>query len=336
MLASVLTATKILFWILLIILILRFVKRPKKKKSQMSLFKTLRPKRSGLQVIDLKKQNYRMLSDVVNADTDYSESGIKMTTKYVDDKSLPNVYVLRFNGMRDPFASGVQSLRREIDAILQLKEKPDYVFLHVNSPGGTVIGYGLCTSQLIRLKNAGIKIWGFTDQVAASGGYMILSVCDRIFASTYTILGSVGVVNESPNFYKLLEKVGVSFVSLTSGDKKRTLTPFTDPNSEQFKEGKEHTLNKLTDVHQKFVSLVANHRPSINIDIVKEADTFYADEALELGLIDEIKLIDDALIEKYQTHNVYELSYQRQQAGLAKYFSLAAKSLVQAFHTYLK
>jgi ClpP class serine protease len=64
------------------------------------------------------------------------------------------------------------------------------------------------------------------DEVAASGGYMMACVADRIVASPFAVLGSIGVITEIPNVYERLQKEGVQFQTVTAGEYKRTLTPF--------------------------------------------------------------------------------------------------------------
>ncbi|MEX2321410.1 MAG: protease SohB, partial [Saccharospirillum sp.] len=67
-----------------------------------------------------------------------------------------NVWVVRFKG--DIHASQVDSLRREVTAIIQVAATGDEVVLVLESPGGAVSGYGLAASQLVRLKEAGLSL----------------------------------------------------------------------------------------------------------------------------------------------------------------------------------
>ena len=93
-----------------------------------------------------------------------------------EDKTLPRLFVLDFNG--DVQASGVDHLRREITAILQVASQDDEVLVRLESPGGLVHSYGLASSQLRRIRNQGIKLTIAVDQVAASGGYMMACIAD--------------------------------------------------------------------------------------------------------------------------------------------------------------
>ena len=117
----------------------------------------------------------------------------------------PRVFVIDFDG--DMQASAVAELREEVSAILPVATEKDEVLVRLESGGGVVHGYGLAASQLIRLKDAGIKLTVSVDKVAASGGYMMACVADEIIAAPFAILGSIGVVAQLPNFHRLLKKM---------------------------------------------------------------------------------------------------------------------------------
>ncbi|WP_314920859.1 protease SohB, partial [Pantoea brenneri] len=116
----------------------------------------------------------------------------------------PTLYVLDFKGSMD--ASEVTSLREEVSAVLAVTQPGDEVLLRLESPGGVVHGYGLAASQLQRLRDHGLQITAAVDKVAASGGYMMACVADRIVAAPFSIIGSIGVVAQIPNFNRLLKR----------------------------------------------------------------------------------------------------------------------------------
>ena len=134
------------------------------------------------------------------------------------------VYVLDFDG--DIKAQAVESLRREITAILGIADSSDEVVLRLESGGGMVHAYGLASSQLKRITDKSIPLTICIDKVAASGGYMMACIADRIVAAPFSIVGSIGVVAQLPNFHRLLKKNDVDFEMLTAGEYKRTLTMF--------------------------------------------------------------------------------------------------------------
>lgn len=122
-----------------------------------------------------------------------------------------HVYVLKFFG--DVTASQVAQLRQEVTAVLQTADaagRGDEVVLVLNTGGGTVTGYGLAAAQLSRLKASGLPLTICVEQVAASGGYLMACVADRIVAAPFAVLGSIGVITEIPNVYERLTKEGIS------------------------------------------------------------------------------------------------------------------------------
>ena len=131
------------------------------------------------------------------------------------------VFVLTFNG--DIEASGVESLRREISAVLGAVSEGDEVVVRVDSAGGMVHGYGLGASQLARVRGHGVRLTVAIDKVAASGGYLMAAVADRILAAPFAVVGSIGVVAQIPNVHRLLKKHDVDVEVLTAGRFKRTL-----------------------------------------------------------------------------------------------------------------
>jgi hypothetical protein len=120
----------------------------------------------------------------------------------------PILYSAKFPG--DPTASQVATLREEITAILREAnpDRGDEVLVVLQTGGGTVTGYGLAAAQLLRVKNAGVKLTVAVEQVAASGGYMMCCVADKIVASPFAVLGSIGVISDIPNVYNRLKEEG--------------------------------------------------------------------------------------------------------------------------------
>lgn len=124
-----------------------------------------------------------------------------------EDDRTKSLFVMRFPG--DVRASQVNELREEVTAVVRTAKPGDEALLVLESGGGTVTGYGLAAGQLKRFKEAGIKLTVCVEQVAASGGYMMCCVADRIVASPMAVLGSIGVISDIPNFYERLAKEGM-------------------------------------------------------------------------------------------------------------------------------
>lgn len=200
-----------------------------------------------------------------------------------------NAYVLDFKG--DVQASQVEALREAVTAVLSVARAGDTVLVRLESPGGVVHGYGLAASQLARIKEAGLTLWVAVDKVAASGGYMMAAVADRIHAAPFAIVGSIGVVAQLPNINRLLKRLDVDVELHTAGEFKRTLTVL----GENTDEGRKKFQEDLEDTHQLFKRHVRAARPALDVEAVANGDYWYGLEALESGLIDEVTTSDDLI-----------------------------------------
>ncbi|MCL2895747.1 protease SohB [Brenneria tiliae] len=230
----------------------------------------------------------------------------KQRARRGEEKSAkPCLYVLDFNGSMD--AGEVSSLREEVSAVLAVAKPQDEVLLRLESPGGVVHGYGLAASQLQRLRQGGIRLTVAVDKVAASGGYMMACVADRIVAAPFAVVGSIGVVAQIPNFNRLLKNKDIDVELHTAGEFKRTLTLFGE-NTEQ---GREKFREDLNVTHGLFKQFVHQMRPSLDIDAVATGEHWFGSQAKDLGLVDAIGTSDDLLIAEMANHEVLGVRYTR-------------------------
>lgn len=238
------------------------------------------------------------------------------------------IYVLDFDG--DIKASDTDPLRRAISAVLSVAEPgKDEVVIRLESGGGLVHSYGLAAAQLDRIRSKGIHLTACVDKVAASGGYMMACVADKIIASPFAVLGSIGVVAQLPNFHRLLKKNNVDFEILTAGEHKRTMTVF----GENTDKGRQKFLDDLEDTHGLFKDYVSERRPELDIAAVATGDIWFGKRALEVKLIDEIKTSDEYLIEACDRADVVSVSFQRKRT-LPEKLGLATSSALE--HTVWK
>ena len=194
------------------------------------------------------------------------------------------------------------------------KTRGDEVVLVLNTGGGTVTGYGLAAAQLTRLKDAGIKLTICVEQVAASGGYMMACTADRLVASPFAVLGSIGVISEIPNVYERLKKEGVEFQTVTAGKFKRTLTP----TKKIEKADVEKSKADIEDVLTLFKTFVKTQRPKLVIDDVATGETWFGADALKRDLCDELKTTDDVLLELLATGSeIFSVKYRPPQSSPA-------------------
>lgn len=202
----------------------------------------------------------------------------------------PRMFVVDFHG--DIRASAVAHLREEITAILQVAESDDEVLIKLESAGGMVHSYGLAASQMQRLRDHGIRVTASVDKLAASGGYLMACVADRIVAAPFAIIGSIGVVGQLPNFNRLLKEHNIDFELHTAGDHKRTLTTF----GENTDEGRAKFRQELEATHGMFKNFVAEHRADLAVDEVATGEHWHGSRALTLRLVDELATSDDLIL----------------------------------------
>ena len=213
------------------------------------------------------------------------------------------VFVINFRG--DIRASAVAALREEITALLTIARPEDEVVLRLENAGGLVHDHGLAASQLARIRSRGIPLTVAVDKIAASGGYMMACVGNRIIAAPFAVLGSIGVLMQLPNFNRLLEAHGVDFELLKGGEYKRKLTMF----GQNSQEDRARMQQEIDDTHQLFKDFVGEHRPQLDVGTVGSGEHWYGRRALDLGLCDELRTSDDYLLAASHEAELYELVY---------------------------
>lgn len=215
----------------------------------------------------------------------------------------PRVFVLDFDG--DIKASAADSLRHEISALLAVAQPTDEVVLRLESGGGMVHSYGLASSQLARIRDAKIPLTVCVDKVAASGGYMMACIGDKILSAPFAVLGSIGVVAQLPNIHRLLKKNNIDVEVLTAGEYKRTLTMLGE-NTEQ---GREKFLQDLQTTHDLFKRFVVQYRPQLDIDAVATGEVWLGTDALEQQLVDQLQTSDEYLSKRAAEADLYALQF---------------------------
>ena len=200
-----------------------------------------------------------------------------------------HLYVIDFDG--DARASQVDELTSKVNLILAKATDKDEVIIKLTSPGGVVNGYGLCASQLERIRNKGINLVSCVDTVAASGGYMMACVASKIVAAPFSYVGSIGVVAQIPNFNKVLKNHDVEYEQVTAGKYKRTLTMF----GENTPEARDKFKQEITLIHNSYKAIVAKYRTKLDIENIATGEYWLAEDAKELNLVDQISTFDEYL-----------------------------------------
>lgn len=285
-----------------------------------------------LTVVRLNEQLQHMTEKLENAILNKSalkalaktrKTKAKAKAKATEDAK--RVYVLNFDG--DIKASALENLRHEVTAILELATEKDEVVIKVDSGGGMVHAYGLAASQLVRIRDAGVPLTVCVDKVAASGGYMMACIGNKVLAAPFAILGSIGVVAQMPNFNRVLKKHDIDYEMLTAGEYKRTLTLF----GENTEKGREKFQEDLENIHRLFKSFVGQYRPQLNVAEVATGEIWFGSEALEKALADEITTSDQYISRMIHHADVFEVHYvhrKRLQDKLAAGMSAMADRLL--------
>jgi len=246
------------------------------------------------------------IMDVVGADADNentfaaTELGDYLSQMRLlkgDKKSDENVAIIIAsgeirNGTQPPGTIGGDSVAR----LLRKARNDDSVkavVLRVDSPGGSTFASEIIRNEVDEIKAAGKPVVVSMSSMAASGGYWIAMTADRIYATPYTITGSIGVLGMFPTFQRSLDAIGITTDGLG-----------TTPWAGQFRGDRELSddakalfqllINKTYD---KFISNVALHREmdKDDVDHIAQGQVWTGKEALENGLIDEIGNLDEAI-----------------------------------------
>ena len=281
------------------------------------------------QILDkeLLKQQHKQESKQRKAEAKARTKQIKRGED-VEAEHKKRVFVVDFDG--DIKASDVEPLREEITAILTLATDKDEVMLRLESAGGMVHSYGLAASQLQRVRDKQIPLVIAVDKVAASGGYMMACLADKLIAAPFAVLGSIGVVAQIPNFHRLLKKNDIDVELLTAGEYKRTLTMFgenTDKDRQKF-------VEDLEDTHLLFKEFVAEHRPQLDLEQVANGDVWFGKRALEKQLIDAISTSDQYLVDACQEADVYQVRFVEKKSISDRLGTLVSGSLDRVLMTW--
>lgn len=245
------------------------------------------------------------------------------------DSTRSRLFVLRFNG--DMNASEVDSLRESITAIVSVAKKDDEVLVVLESAGGLVHHYGLAASELVRFRKRNLFLTVSIDLVAASGGYLMASVANKIIAAPFAVVGSIGVLAQIPNFHRFLKKYDIDVEQLTAGEHKTTLTLL----GENTHKAREKFRQELEETHTLFKRFVHEHRPQLDIEKLATGEHWYGSQAIELNLVDELMTSDDYLLEKSQNTDIYQVDYVFAQTLSDKLSNLLQSVSTRLLHHFL-
>ncbi len=284
---------------------------------------TVKPKAKKGELVfdDLSAEHQELVHDLQQNMLDKKAFKHWQKTQKQQQEHAHKLFVLDFHGSMD--AHEVDALREEITAVLAVATPADEVLIRLESGGGVVHGYGLAASQLDRLSQKQIPLTVAVDKVAASGGYMMACIAQKIIAAPFAIVGSIGVVAQVPNFHQLLKKNHIDVEQFTAGEFKRTVTLF----AENTDKGRKKFQHELEETHQLFKAFVQKHRPVLDIDAVATGEHWFGYQAQQKLLVDELLTSDDYLLQQMQSRQVFLVKYQLKK-GLAEKVGLSVASVL--------
>lgn len=226
-----------------------------------------------------------------------------LVEKEVSGTGADKIVLMDLSGVISEEEKG-SSLVPEPNLVAQIKEElkkaahdpaVKAVVLRINSPGGTVTASDILHHELeVFKKQTGKKVIVSIMDLGASGGYYVAVAADKIVAHPTTVTGSIGVIMLTVNVQGLLEKIGVTGTAIKSGDKKDMGSPLR-PMTEEERQLFQGIINQMYD---RFVSVVAEGRKNMTVAQVRKAAdgrVYTAQQALDLGLVDGIGYLDDAI-----------------------------------------
>ncbi|MFN3598644.1 MAG: signal peptide peptidase SppA [Aquificaceae bacterium] len=186
---------------------------------------------------------------------------------------------------------------RVVEKIQRAKEDQSVkaLVLRVDSPGGSVGASQEIYRALEDFKTSGKPLVVSMGNVAASGGYYISTPADLIFANPGTITGSIGVIVQHTEIKDLLEKLGIKTTAIKTGKFKDTLSPFRGLSEEE----KTYIEATIKDAYEQFLKAILSYRSKKiseeKLRSVADGRIFTGREARELGLVDELGNLQDAI-----------------------------------------
>ncbi|MBD3170535.1 MAG: signal peptide peptidase SppA [candidate division Zixibacteria bacterium] len=207
---------------------------------------------------------------------------------------------IEFTGLGDKIGivevQGAIYNSRDIVRQLNKYEKSDNipaVVLDINSPGGAVVPSLEIYEEILKVREKGLIVVANFGSVAASGGYLIACACDTIVSSPGTITGSIGTILSYPVADELLDKIGLRYEIIKSGEYK-DVGNFARETTER---ERRMLQNLIDDSHEKFIELIADGR-GMDVETVRDAahgQIFSGERAKILGLVDVLGDYYDAV-----------------------------------------
>ena len=221
--------------------------------------------------------------------------GMKRWIPFV--KSDPHIAIIRLQGAIGVGGRGLSD-RGLADSIEKaFASKPKAVALEISSPGGSPVQSSLIAARIRRLADEkAIPVFGFVEDVAASGGYWLATAADEIFVDQSSIVGSIGVISSGFGLTGTLEKIGAERRVYTAGKSKSMSDPFQPEKPSDVKRLK----GLLDDIHVVFKEQVATRRAGkLAAGDLFTGDIWVGRSAIDVGLADQIGHLVPVMKDRY-------------------------------------
>lgn len=198
------------------------------------------------------------------------------------------------------FGGGIDPVALAIDSLNRAQTDPDVraVILEVNSPGGGVTASDYIHHEILKFRESGKPVVVYMKDLAASGGYYVSAPADWIVASPTTLTGSIGVVIQGFNFHgTLTEVVKGQDATIKAGGNKTMGSMFADPESEEYRQGRQLLQDLADEMHGKFKQIVKDGRGGVlqpDWETYADGRILSAEQAKKVGLVDQIGYFEDA------------------------------------------
>jgi protease-4 len=264
------------------------------------------------------------------------------------DFGTPRVAILPLDGEIQDSESTIHWLKRFGHDVRGVKA----IVIALDTPGGGVAPSQEICQEIYRLRDDGVVVVASMGNMAASGGYYISTACDEIVADPGTVTGSIGVIMDSYHAEKLLDKVGVKFETIKSGEFKDSGS-FSRPMLPRERALFQTAINDVYDQfveavaegrHDAFASVLA-HRSGRKADSFTEAEVkayaksladgriYTGRQALDLGLVDSLGGLDDAVDRASELAGIHdpEVITYRQSKSLAEWMTGMTRADLKAW-----
>ncbi len=271
----------------------------------------------------------KMFKEGMFADEAFSEEVID------SGNPLKRIAVLEVDGViqdtgeaRSYLSSGGYSHRDFMGQLNEVKEDTSIkgIVLRVNSPGGGTNESAEIRHKIVEIQKETKKpVYVSMGSMAASGGYYISAPADKIFASTETLTGSLGVIMQGMNYSGLTDKIGIDFMTIKSGKYKDIMSGHRKMTADEV----DILESMLTNSYNEFVRIIAEGRDMKEDQVRKIADGRVYDgrQAKELDLIDDFGYTEDvieAMKKDFKLKDAEVFQYSST-PGLGSLFSMTAQ-----------